>query len=75
MHHVDGTVGDPLTDSVSHKCLFRYRSHGNEQWQFNEKGLMERRDASINDTKIEASERRYTRNAKTGLVEYPHGHP
>lgn len=36
---------------------------------------MERRDASINDTKIEASERRYTRNAKTGLVEYPHGHP
>lgn len=53
----------------------RYRSHGNEQWQFDDKGLMERRDASINDVPIQESERRYTRNPKTGLVEYPHGHP
>ena len=30
-----------------------YRSHGNEQWQFNEIGLMETRDASINDGKEE----------------------
>lgn len=38
-------------------------------------GLMERRDASINDVPIKQSERRYFRNKDTGLVEYPHGHP
>jgi nuclear transport factor 2 (NTF2) superfamily protein len=35
-----------------------WRSHGNEHWEFDENGLMRRRDASINDYKIEASERR-----------------
>ena len=35
-----------------------WRSHGNEHWEFDENGLMQRRDASINDYKIEASERR-----------------
>ena len=33
--------------------------HGNETWEFDENGLMKRRDASINDYKIEESERRY----------------
>jgi nuclear transport factor 2 (NTF2) superfamily protein len=37
-----------------------WRSHGNEHWEFDENGLMRRRDASINDYKIEESERRYT---------------
>ena len=36
-----------------------WRSHGNELWEFDENGLMKRRDASINDYKIEESERRY----------------
>lgn len=36
-----------------------YRSHGNEHWEFDEAGLMRRRDASINDIKIEESARRY----------------
>lgn len=36
-----------------------FRSHGNEQWEFNDEGLMRRRDASINDIPIQASERRY----------------
>jgi len=36
-----------------------YRSHGNEQWEFDEEGLMKRRDASINDVKIEEKDRRY----------------
>jgi nuclear transport factor 2 (NTF2) superfamily protein len=36
-----------------------WRSHGNELWEFDERGLMKRRDASINDYKIEESERRY----------------
>ena len=35
-----------------------WRSHGNELWEFDENGLMERRDASINDYKIDESERR-----------------
>lgn len=36
-----------------------FRSYGNELWQFDENGLMERREASINDTPITEAERRY----------------
>jgi nuclear transport factor 2 (NTF2) superfamily protein len=36
-----------------------YRSYGNELWEFDERGLMRRREASINDLAIDASERRY----------------
>ena len=35
-----------------------WRSYGNELWEFDEHGLMARREASINDLAIEASERR-----------------
>jgi len=35
-----------------------YRSHGNEHWEFDEQGLMRRRDMSANDIAIEASDRR-----------------
>jgi uncharacterized protein len=35
-----------------------WRSYGNELWQFTAGGLMHRREASINDVRIEASERR-----------------
>jgi nuclear transport factor 2 (NTF2) superfamily protein len=36
-----------------------WRSHGNEHWEFDEEtGLMRRRDASINDYRIEESDRR-----------------
>jgi nuclear transport factor 2 (NTF2) superfamily protein len=35
-----------------------YRSYGNELWEFAADGLMQRREASINDAPIEASERR-----------------
>jgi hypothetical protein len=34
-----------------------YRSYGNENWEFNDDGLMQRRFASINDLKIDESER------------------
>lgn len=34
-----------------------FRSYGNENWQFTEHGLMERRHASINDLPIAESER------------------
>lgn len=35
-----------------------WRSHGNEHWEFDENGLMRRRDASINDYPIAQHERR-----------------
>ncbi len=36
-----------------------YRSHGNEHWEFDEEGLMKRRDMSANDVSIRESERKY----------------
>jgi len=36
-----------------------YRSYGNEQWQFDERGLMYRREASINDVPINEADRRF----------------
>lgn len=35
-----------------------WRSYGNELWEFDANGLMARREASINDVRIEESERR-----------------
>jgi hypothetical protein len=34
-----------------------YRAHGNEQWEFDEAGLMRRREASINDVRIAEADR------------------
>jgi len=36
-----------------------YRTHGNEHWEFDETGLMRRRDMSANDVKISEGDRRY----------------
>ncbi|RST54852.1 DUF1348 family protein [Variovorax sp. DXTD-1] len=36
-----------------------FRSHGNENWEFAENGLMQRRYASINDQPIPESERKF----------------
>jgi len=36
-----------------------FRTHGNEHWEFDDTGLMRRRDMSANDVKIDESERRY----------------
>ena len=36
-----------------------FRSYGNENWEFDERGLMRRRIASINDLPITAAERRF----------------
>jgi uncharacterized protein len=36
-----------------------YRTHGNEHWEFDDDGLMRRRDMSANDYPIAESERRY----------------
>ena len=36
-----------------------WRSYGNENWEFDEHGLMKRRHASINDVAIEETDRKY----------------
>lgn len=36
-----------------------FRSYGNENWEFDESGLMQRRIASINDLSIDETERKY----------------
>jgi nuclear transport factor 2 (NTF2) superfamily protein len=36
-----------------------FRSYGNENWEFDEHGLMQRRIASINDAPIAAAERKF----------------
>jgi len=36
-----------------------FRAHGNEQWEFDEQGLMRRREASINDVPIKESDRKF----------------
>ena len=36
-----------------------FRAHGNEQWEFDENGLMRRREASINDVPIKAGDRKF----------------
>lgn len=37
-----------------------YRAHGNEQWEFSPEGLMQRREASINDVLIVEADRKFT---------------
>ena len=48
-----------------------FRSHGNELWEFDERGLMRRRVASINDAPIGESDRKF----HWPLGPRPDGHP
>jgi nuclear transport factor 2 (NTF2) superfamily protein len=48
-----------------------YRSYGNENWEFDENGLMRRRFASINDLPIQELDRKY----HWPLGRRPDGHP
>ena len=48
-----------------------FRSYGNENWEFNERGLMRRRLASINDLPIHESDRKY----HWSLGRRPEDHP
>ena len=47
-----------------------FRSYGNENWEFDEQGLMRMRIASINDAAIKESERKY----RWPLGPRPQGH-
>ena len=48
-----------------------FRSYGNENWEFDEKGLMRLRFASINDQQIKEDERKY----RWALGPRPSDHP
>ncbi|MFE5178768.1 DUF1348 family protein [Streptomyces sp. NPDC056634] len=48
-----------------------FRSYGNENWEFDDDGLMRTRHASINDLPIEESGRKY----RWPLGRRPDGHP
>lgn len=48
-----------------------FRSYGNENWEFNQQGFMQRRFASINDLPIKAAERKFF----WPLGRRPDGHP
>lgn len=45
-----------------------YRTHGNEHWEFDENGLMHRRDMSANDIPIQEFERRYRLNPSSNAM-------
>ena len=48
-----------------------YRSHGNEQWEFDGTGLMRRREASINDLPIGATDRLFHWPAGARPADHP----
>jgi uncharacterized protein len=49
-----------------------YRCYGNEQWEFAENGLMRRREASVNDVRINEADRRF---CWEGPAPRPANHP
>ncbi len=68
-------TGDRIAVRFAYECHDAdgrwLRAHGNEQWEFDEHGLMRRREASINDIEITASDRRF----HWPLGPRPDGHP
>ena len=48
-----------------------FRSYGNENWQFNADGLMQRRIASINDVAIRAEQRKFHWPAGARPADHP----
>jgi nuclear transport factor 2 (NTF2) superfamily protein len=55
-------AGDRIAVRYQYECHDTdgrwWRSYGNELWEFDAEGLMRRRESSINDVAIDASERR-----------------
>ena len=48
-----------------------FRAHGNENWEFDQHGLMRRREASINDVPILETERKFLWEAGPRPEDYP----
>ncbi len=64
-----GFRGDRIAVRFQYECHDAegqwWRSYGNELWEFDERGLMRRREASINDIAIPETDRRI-RGPRTG---------
>ena len=52
-----------------------FRSYGNELWEFDERGLMRRREASINDRPIPEADRKFFWPASRPSASRPPRHP
>jgi nuclear transport factor 2 (NTF2) superfamily protein len=56
--------GNRIAVRFQYECHDRagqwFRCYGNELWEFDERGLMRRREASINDVPITEAERRFS---------------
>jgi len=57
------TAGNRIAVRFAYECHDNdgnwYRSYGNENWEFDENGLMQRRIASINDLPIDEADRKF----------------
>jgi len=56
--HTDNRIAVRFEYEYQDKNGKWWRAYGNENWEFNENGLMQRRFASINDLEIKESERK-----------------
>jgi nuclear transport factor 2 (NTF2) superfamily protein len=56
-------MGNRIAVKFEYECHDRegnwFRSYGNEMWEFDDRGLMRRREASINDRPIAESDRKF----------------
>ena len=52
-------------------CGNWFRAHGNELWEFDDRGLMRRREASINDAPILEGERQFVWSLGPRPTDYP----
>lgn len=57
--HTDNRIAVRFEYEYRNKENQWFRAYGNENWEFNEHGLMQRRFASINDLAIDESERKF----------------
>lgn len=57
--HTDNRIAVRFEYEYQHKNGNWYRAYGNENWEFDENGLMKKRYASINDLEINENERKF----------------
>lgn len=57
--HTDNRIAVRFEYEYRNKDGKWFRAYGNENWEFNEDGLMQKRFASINDLEIEKADRKF----------------
>ena len=57
--HTDNRIAVRFEYEYRNKDGKWFRAYGNEKWEFNEDGLMQKRLASINDLEIEKADRKF----------------